>query len=117
MTLNEYQQAALRTAPQNQTSQEDLIHGILGIITELGEYADPTKKNLYYGKPIDKINKKEEIGDLMWYVAILCRAEDVDMDSVAVANINKLKARYPDKFYQNKAINRDLAAERKILES
>ena len=31
-------------------------------------------------------------------------------------NIEKLKARFPDKFDQNKAINRDLNNERKILE-
>ncbi|MBT5073489.1 MAG: hypothetical protein HOH19_08390 [Kordiimonadaceae bacterium] len=36
---------------------------------------------------------------------------------VATTNINKLKARFPEKFTQEKAYNRDLDTERDILES
>jgi hypothetical protein len=39
------------------------------------------------------------------------------MKEVMDINIKKLEARYPEKFTEDKAINRDLEAERKILES
>jgi len=46
-------------------------HALLGIITEIGELADNTKKQLGYGKSIDIVNVKEEVGDVMFYIARL----------------------------------------------
>ena len=43
----------------------DILHGVIGIITEAGELAE----NLLYGKSID--NLKEELGDVMWYIALI----------------------------------------------
>jgi len=40
----------------------------------------------------------------------------LDLGEILAANINKLKVRYPDKFDTDKALNRDLEAERKVLE-
>ena len=47
---------------------------------------------------------------------MLFRELDTDFDEVATTNINKLKARFPEKFTQDKAYNRDLDTEREILE-
>ena len=41
---------------------------------------------------------------------------DFDMKNIAEVNIKKLQARYPEKFTSEKALNRDLETERKILE-
>ena len=95
----------------------NVLHGTIGICTEAGEILDAIKKSMFYGKPIDKVNIKEEIGDVMWYIAILCREFNLEMEDVLQTNINKLKARYPDKFTSENALNRDLDKERKILET
>jgi NTP pyrophosphatase (non-canonical NTP hydrolase) len=121
MTLQEYQDAALRTAPPRVekpvgTDIHDLLHGAMGVCTEGGELLDAMKKHEFYGKPIDWINVKEELGDIFWYLAIGCRAANISLEEVAETNIAKLKRRYPDRFTSAAAINRDISAERAVLE-
>lgn len=94
----------------------DLLHASMGLVTEAGEFQDMLKKHFYYGRELDKVNLKEEIGDVLWYCAIALNALDTDFESVMQTNIDKLKARFPEKFTEEKANNRDLDVERKILE-
>lgn len=115
-TFKEYQTAALRTAPSGVGKEHDLLHACLGLVTEAGEIADAIKKHHAYGKPLDLTNLREELGDIMWYIPLMCRALGAEMDDVATINIAKLRARYPEKFDRESALNRNLEAERKILE-
>jgi NTP pyrophosphatase (non-canonical NTP hydrolase) len=115
-TFSEYQKNALRTASTAVTTEHDLWHGVLGLVTESAEMADVLKKQHAYGKPIDLVNLKEELGDVLWYIALLCRALDTDMETIAQANIEKLKIRYPERYTNEKALNRNLKAERALLE-
>lgn len=94
----------------------NLLHAAMGISTESGELMDAFKRKIFYGKDLDVVNVKEEIGDLMWYVAILLRELDLDFEDLLQTNIDKLKARYPEKFTEENALNRDLDKERQILE-
>jgi NTP pyrophosphatase (non-canonical NTP hydrolase) len=92
-----------------------LLHFTLGLLTETGEFADGLKKCLFYGKPLDKTNLKEEFGDLNWYLAGL--ADVLDGMGVCTwpealdANIRKLKARYPNLFTEQNALHRDVKRE------
>lgn len=94
----------------------NLLHAAMGISTEAGELMDAFKRKIFYGKPLDVVNVKEEIGDLMWYVAILMRELDLDLEEVLQLNIDKLRARFPERFTEQHALNRDLERERGILE-
>ncbi len=59
----------------------------------------------------------EEGGDLMWYIALLARGLKIDLSDIGDRNIEKLDARYKNKtFTTEQAKNRDLVAERAILE-
>ena len=77
------------------------LHAVAGIVTEAGELQDALKKHLFYGRPLDRTNLIEELGDLMWYVALLCDElrEPGEEDGanvladVLTRNIAKLKAR------------------------
>lgn len=93
-----------------------ILHALMGVTTECGELMDQLKKHLIYGKPLDDVNIFEEDGDLRWYLALLEFACGYTADAAQEANINKLKARYPEKFNEIEALNRDLEKERKILE-
>lgn len=117
MELSQYQEAALRTAPEGVTPYHDLLHGALGVATEAGELLDVIKKNHAYGRELDHTNIREEIGDVLWYLALLARATGSSLDSIAEANVAKLRTRYPEKFTTHHAINRNLAAERATLET
>lgn len=94
-----------------------LLHAAEGMCTESGEFIDMLKKHIYYGKKFDSVNAIEEIGDLLWYIAIACDELDVSIQQIMQINIDKLLARYPDKFSKEDAINRDLRKERALLEN
>lgn len=127
MTFQEYQIKAARTNAtlnkqvslngQIQENSSENLHMVLGLVTESAELADVFKKNLAYNKQIDWINIKEEIGDLMWYIANICTINNLDMNEMLETNIKKLEARYPEKFCEQLAIHRNLSAERNILEN
>lgn len=93
-----------------------ILHAVMGMVTEAGELMDAVKKYAIYGKPIDLVNLKEECGDTFWYQALLARAAGFTFEEAQTTNIEKLRARYPNKFTEHDALNRDLGAERKILE-
>lgn len=93
-----------------------LLHAALGMQTESAEFSDQLKKHVFYGKPLDVTNLKEEIGDLLWYISIAMDVLDTDFSKEQNRVINKLKTRYPDKFSQEAALTRNLEQERKVLE-
>lgn len=93
-----------------------LLHAAMGMCTETGEFMDMLKKHILYGKAIDKVNLKEELGDLEWYVALAIDELKTTFGYIFETNIEKLRARYPNKFTEKDALNRDLDKERKILE-
>lgn len=126
MTNEEYVEKAARTdlpgyaVVAHRLQNEEvckLLHAVIGLVTEAGEAADMMKKHIFYGKPIDKVNLAEEVGDLLWYAAIVCRLTGLSVEQLMEMNINKLAKRFPEKFTEELAENRDLAAERATLES
>ncbi len=116
MKPNDYVRLANRTRVNIGDKEKDVAHMIYGMLTELGELADVYKKGMAYKKNMDMINVREEIGDIMWYIAGLCDIEGFDLDKIMEINIAKLQARYPEKFDEEKALNRNLDVERGILE-
>ena len=88
----------------------------MGMQTETAEFTDALKKSLFYGKTLDTVNLKEELGDLLWYVSIAMDELGTTYEAEMQRVINKLKLRYPEKFTEEDATNRDLVAERKLLE-
>ena len=74
------------------------IHYCLGIMTEAGEIASLVKKEAFYGKIEPTDNFKEEIGDLLWYVARLLDLTNLTFEECMEANLAKLEKRYPSGF-------------------
>lgn len=105
MNANEYQKAAMRTAPG--ISPDDLLmNGVLGLCGESGECADLVKKCFYQGHVLDRQHLAKELGDVAWYLAITARAIEYDLSTILQMNVEKLKNRYPDGFTAEKSINR-----------
>ena len=65
MTLNEYQQAAQRTA-STKTTDDKILNGIMGMCGEIGEVADILKKYLFQGHEFDREKMIKECGDVIW---------------------------------------------------
>jgi NTP pyrophosphatase (non-canonical NTP hydrolase) len=77
---------------------------------------DFLKKKMFYNKPIDFDEFSDISTQLFDILSLFCKNNDINISSILETNINKLKARYGDKFNSEKAINRDLETERTILE-
>ena len=117
MNNKTFTEQALRTeSPQFNTPNPRILHAAMGCVTESGELLDALKKSTFYGRELDLVNVKEEAGDLLWYLAILFDELGTTFEEEQERVINKLKARFPDKFTEDKAFNRDLTTERSILE-
>ncbi len=119
MDILTYQQEAERTNSglyNLPTISTQIVHAAIGIATEAGEFLDPIKKHIFYGKPVDLVNMDEEVGDLLWYIAIYANARHTTIEALAARNNAKLRHRYPEKFTKEAAETRDLLGERKILE-
>ena len=103
--------------PRLNTDQMGVVmHAVLGITSEAGEIADAVKKWVAYGREIDKVNLLEEMGDLVHFITMMCVAQGFTLEQVVMANVNKLKERYPEGFSEQSALNRDVTKERETLE-
>lgn len=106
MKANEYQEKALRTASTSR-SEDLVLNGVLGLAGESGEVADHVKKALFQGHEIDYDYIADELGDILWYVAIMSKGIGYTLDEIMTMNVEKLKKRYPDGFDSDKSVNRD----------
>lgn len=102
----------------SEESGTKLTHAILGMMGEVGELASALEKFGWYRQPFDRTNVIEELGDVLWYVALACDAVGTSMEEVMELNIAKLRKRFPEKYTDTAAAeeNRDRTAERDVLE-
>lgn len=96
--LKQYQTDALRTTSGGAEGPLALATFALGVAGEAGEVADLIKKHVGHGHPLDRAKVVKELGDVLWYVAVLAHQVDATLEEVAGANVAKLRARYPEGF-------------------
>ena len=97
MEFNEYQKKALNTALF--PDKYRIIYAAMGLGNEAGEVLGKVKKWLR-GDDGDgemseqrKLALRDELGDVLWYLAVLARDLNLDLDEIAKLNIEKLKSR------------------------
>ena len=98
--LDPYQKETKRTGRAYDGTKEQLSILGLGLTGEAGEVADVIKKYVGHGVAINPDDMRSELGDVMWYLAELCRYFGWTLKEVQDANVAKLRARYPDGFVQ-----------------
>lgn len=128
MQGNEYQKLAMRTNDKRSTDRllnkindlkignrgEDtpeielggVLNAALGLSGEVGELNDMLKKWIFHEKQLDTEHLKREIGDIYWYLALICDSFELNLDEIMQINIDKLKARYPKGFDTYRANHR-----------
>ena len=106
MTINEYQNLAMKTLNPELNKKDVLINGVMGLCGESGEAIDIVKKWLAQGHELDKDKLAGELGDIAWYLAETAYALEIPLEDIFQANIGKLKQRYPDGFSAERSINR-----------
>ena len=96
MECDDYQRAALRTA-RDKDAPDEFMHLVLGLVGEAGEIAEKVKK-LVRDKDadleqLDRDDMAAELGDVLWYTAVLANFLDLSLEDVAQRNIDKLADR------------------------
>ena len=107
MTGNEYQKLALQTADTSDRWTL-FLNGVLGLNGEAGEVADMYKKMKFQGHNYVTGDFIREVGDVLWYAAVILYALGFTMEDAMKMNIEKLQERYPEGFSIERSINRNV---------
>ncbi|MBU3913265.1 MAG: nucleoside triphosphate pyrophosphohydrolase family protein [Nanoarchaeota archaeon] len=98
MKLSEYQEIAKKTAKKDySSSNEEILTWACGITGEAGDVASCIKKT-HAHKNDQKLGTRENIGDTLWYMAMICNFYGWNMDEILEENVKKLAARFPQGF-------------------
>jgi NTP pyrophosphatase (non-canonical NTP hydrolase) len=96
MDFSEYQSLSRRTATYPRAG-EDMTYPALGLCGEAGEVAEKVKKTIRDDGGVLSDERREalarELGDVLWYLSQLATEADLDLDTIAEDNIEKLLSR------------------------
>ena len=109
MNFEQYQELASETAIYPNKGNNP-YYPTLGLCGEAGEVAEKIKKVMRDEDGEFSIDKTaeitKEIGDVLWYLAALCEELDIDLETCAILNLNKLKQRQKRGTLQGSGDNR-----------
>lgn len=95
MEFDDYQAAAKTTALYGEAYR--MTYPALGLASEAGEVAGKVKKVLRdRGGALDDDQIAaigDELGDVLWYVAVLAADLGLSLDAIAEGNVDKLRSR------------------------
>ena len=96
MTAELYQQEATKTAifPK----EKALEYLALGLTSEAGEVAGKVKKLIRDGEDVEGLEMKKiaiasEVGDVLWYCAMMAKEVGVPLNTIMQMNLEKLRSR------------------------
>jgi NTP pyrophosphatase (non-canonical NTP hydrolase) len=98
MKLSEYQKWVKSMWSSKNESLDLRDHFIMtvGLAGETGEVMEILKKNVRNGV-LDKDHLTEELGDVLYYLTMICTAHGITLEDVMATNIKKLNERYKDR--------------------
>lgn len=100
--LNGYQKLCKKTAQKFGDKEKEILTWGLGLVGEAGDAAGCIKKTFSH-KNDQTAGIRENIGDTLWYAAMICNFFDWHLDEILEENIKKLRKRYPRGFTKKNA--------------
>ncbi|MBN1644985.1 nucleoside triphosphate pyrophosphohydrolase family protein [Candidatus Woesearchaeota archaeon] len=97
ISLKEYQEFCKLTAKKFDTPEHEIFTWGPGITGEAGDVASGIKKT-YAHKNDKRDGIKENLGDTLWYMAMICNFFGWNLEDVLAESMQKLKNRYPNGF-------------------
>ncbi len=91
LTMDTYQQQAAKTAIYPPHSADQYL--IAGLTGEVGELASIFAKHWRGDGDLNHDHAEAELGDVLWFVAMLAEQLDTDLSTIAQNNLNKLADR------------------------
>jgi NTP pyrophosphatase (non-canonical NTP hydrolase) len=105
--IKEYQEACKKTAKVMEDKDKEICNWGLGVAGEAGDVASCIKKEVFHENKKAKDGIRENIGDMMWYVAMICNFYDWSLDDILSENLEKLNERYSSGGFSLKEAQRE----------
>ena len=93
LSLNAYQKEILRTG-----GKVGVIEAVMGMCEEVGEVSGKINKATFRKHNTNVEELINELGDVLWYLAMTAHNAGVPLEAVARLNFAKLQQRYPEGF-------------------
>lgn len=76
------------------TGSSALCHAVCGLTEEAGEVAGLLKREVFRRNDVPREYWVEELGDVLWYLIAVARAQDISLDEIFMYNQIKCAERY-----------------------
>ena len=98
MTFDEYEQLARRTINPALSRDERLLDAAAGLSEEAGEVLGLVRKQQFQHRQTTTEQFAEELGDVLWCLAMTANTLGLSLHEIAEGNVRKLEARHPHGF-------------------
>jgi NTP pyrophosphatase (non-canonical NTP hydrolase) len=98
MDFHSFQRSALRTTNPALTPNERLLDAAAGMAEEAGEVLGLVRKRVFQQRETSTDRFVEELGDVLWCLAVTADALGISLGAIAEANVRKLEQRHPQGF-------------------
>ena len=112
MNLDEYQRAALRTVNPALDDRDRLLDASAGLAEEAAEVLGLVRKRVFQQRTVESARLTEELGDVLWCLAVTAHSLGLSLSEVADANQAKLARRHPSGFERRTAEDGDAEGRR-----
>jgi len=89
---------------------DKLTLGALGLAGEAGRWWTPSRSGPILRHLLDQEARLVELGDVLWYLALIGSIFDWSLEEMVAANVAKLRKRYPEGFEAARSVHRDARA-------
>jgi len=98
MNLDDYQRAALRTINPSLDDRDRLLDASAGLAEEAAEVLGLVRKRVFQQRDVPAERMVEELGDVLWCLAVTAHLLGISLSKVAEVNQEKLAGRHPEGF-------------------
>jgi NTP pyrophosphatase (non-canonical NTP hydrolase) len=98
MNLDSYQQSALRTINPALDDRDRLLDAAAGLAEESAELLGLVRKRVFQQREVGESRLTEELGDVLWCLAVTAHALGIPLSRVAQENEAKLRRKHPNGF-------------------
>ena len=97
-SFDDFQRSALRTVNPALTPDERLLDAAAGMAEEAGEVLGLVRKRIFQQRETSIERFVEELGDVLWCLAVTADTLGTSLGAIADANTKKLAQRHPQGF-------------------
>jgi NTP pyrophosphatase (non-canonical NTP hydrolase) len=98
MSLDDFQRAALRTVNPSLNERDRLLDASAGLAEEAAELLGLVRKKIFQNREASPERLREELGDVLWCLAVASHTLGFSLSEIAEANQDKLQKRHPSGF-------------------